>query len=124
VEEELLTSRAGEQALTVQVLGLSNEVQDLRNRLHDTEFASAEEHNRTESELAELRSQVGELEVENVDLRRRSKTIESRYRAGDLTVEEKSFISELVKTTQSVHEQELVAKGNELRRVSESRFQY
>lgn len=36
------------------------------------------------------------------------------------TEEEKSFITSLVAESQSVHEQELVSQGNEIRRVSET----
>ncbi|THH32922.1 hypothetical protein EUX98_g1277 [Antrodiella citrinella] len=116
VEAELHNARSGEQTLTVQVLDLTNQVQDFKTQLRDTECSASETQTRADCELADLRSQVVQLQAENAELLGRSKTLEPRYRAGDLDVEERTFINDLIKTTQSIHEQELVTKGNDLRR--------
>ncbi|THG95481.1 hypothetical protein EW026_g6184 [Hermanssonia centrifuga] len=64
-----------------------------------------------------LGAQISALRLENTALVLRTRSIDTRYRVGDLNDEEKVFINTLVQTSQAIHEQELVAKGNELRRV-------
>ncbi|KAH9943479.1 uncharacterized protein BXZ73DRAFT_74417 [Epithele typhae] len=70
----------------------------------------------TEGELQTLRSRVASLEARELKSALRVRTIESRYHAGDLTDEEKSFVQSLVQSAQAGYEKELVSNRNELRR--------
>ncbi|KAI0091997.1 hypothetical protein BDY19DRAFT_573185 [Irpex rosettiformis] len=63
-----------------------------------------------------LSSEIMALREEKTEMVLRARSIDSRYRTGDLNEEEKVFISTLIQTSQAIHEQELVTKGNELRR--------
>ncbi|KAI0081724.1 hypothetical protein K474DRAFT_1694784 [Panus rudis PR-1116 ss-1] len=69
-----------------------------------------------DDELACLNQRLVDCNMQIAKLEERSKTLETRYRAGDLNVEEKTFISSLLQTSQSIHEQQLIQQGNELRR--------
>ncbi|CDO71265.1 hypothetical protein BN946_scf184908.g22 [Trametes cinnabarina] len=88
------------------------ELRDLRNQLAVAQLPSPE----TEAELRDLRAQLTALEAADMRNTLRAKTIESRYRTGDLNEEEKTFINSLIRTSQAIHERELVASRNELRR--------
>ncbi|KAH8105890.1 hypothetical protein BXZ70DRAFT_1004194 [Cristinia sonorae] len=116
IEDELRASRSNEGVLAMQVTDLTNEVQDLRNQLRNTQVQFVETQTKSDTQIVELQMLVDQLKADNAELGEVSKTIEARYRAGDLNPQERTFINDLVKTTQSVHEQELVAKGNDLRR--------
>ncbi|KAI0638145.1 hypothetical protein C8Q77DRAFT_1048544 [Trametes polyzona] len=96
----------------VHVSRLEDGISDLRRQLEEARLPSPE----TEAELRTLRSQVATLEAADMRNTVRAKTIESRYRTGDLNDEEKAFIHTLVRTSQAIHEQELVTNRNELRR--------
>ncbi|KAJ3554635.1 hypothetical protein NM688_g3003 [Phlebia brevispora] len=63
-----------------------------------------------------LNAQIMALRSENASLTSRARDIDERYKAGDLNEEEKTFINTLICTSQAIHEQALVEKGNELRR--------
>ncbi|KAI0353620.1 hypothetical protein OH77DRAFT_1438040 [Trametes cingulata] len=91
---------------------LEDEIRDLRNQLREAQLPSPE----AEAELRALRNRVATLEAADMRSTLRARTIESRYRNGDLNDEEKAFINTLVRTSQAIHEQELVANRNELRR--------
>ncbi|TCD68195.1 hypothetical protein EIP91_011367 [Steccherinum ochraceum] len=116
VQDELQSSRSGEQTLAVQALELSNQLQDANAQLREGQSASSQAQVSFDNDVAQLNSQLEHLKAENAVLCERSQTIEARYRNGELNSQEQSFIDDLVKTTQSIHHQELVTKGNELRR--------
>lgn len=108
------------------------EIHQLRAQLDEARQPSAEHR----EELRALRTQISLLEAAKGQSELRARTIEARYGTGDLVSrstmvlssprdsfpmqndEEKAFISRLVRSTQAIHEQELVASRNELRRVS------
>ncbi|KAK7695898.1 hypothetical protein QCA50_000537 [Cerrena zonata] len=69
-----------------------------------------------QEEIAKLKEQFIERDREVSRLDARAKTIAARYKAGDLSEVEKTFTNSLIQMSQSIHEQELIAKGNELRR--------
>ncbi|KAI1795189.1 hypothetical protein LXA43DRAFT_882234 [Ganoderma leucocontextum] len=91
---------------------LEDEIRGLREQLHQARLPSPD----TEAELRRLRTRISTLEAAEVETIVRAKTLDGRYRVGDLNEEEKAFINTLIKTSQAIHEQELVANRNELRR--------
>ncbi|EMD40764.1 hypothetical protein CERSUDRAFT_91505 [Gelatoporia subvermispora B] len=111
-EDDLRITQARMRELESNLSATSTRVVELQQELKYTNIASS---NRQE-EMDALKSHVKLLEASNDQLRQMPKTIDVRYKAGDLAVEEKAFIQCLLQTSQSMHEQELVAKGNELRR--------
>ncbi|EIW62000.1 uncharacterized protein TRAVEDRAFT_44832 [Trametes versicolor FP-101664 SS1] len=110
--DNLADSRARIESSEGNVRRLEGEIVGLRLELKEAQLPSPE----TEAELRTLRSRVSTLEGAEMMNTVRAKTIESRYRTGDLNDEEKAFINTLVRTSQAIHEQELVANRNELRR--------
>ncbi|OJT04146.1 hypothetical protein TRAPUB_5191 [Trametes pubescens] len=110
--DNLADSRARIDSSEGNVRRLEGEIIGLRLELKKAQLPSPE----TEAELRTLRSRVSTLEGVEMMNTVRAKTIESRYRTGDLNDEEKAFINTLVRTSQAIHEQELVANRNELRR--------
>ncbi|KAM5540465.1 hypothetical protein V8D89_005923 [Ganoderma adspersum] len=91
---------------------LEDEIQKLREQLNQARLPSPD----TETELRRLRIRISTLETAEMESIVRAKTLDARYRVGDLSEEEKAFINTLIKTSQTIHEQELVANRNELRR--------
>ncbi|KAF8232257.1 hypothetical protein L208DRAFT_1397677 [Tricholoma matsutake] len=67
--------------------------------------------------LVSMKEKMAELERINKDLVVQCRTLRERYEKNDLTDEEKDFVDWLQRVCQSLHEQEDVAKENELRRV-------
>ncbi|KAI9001055.1 hypothetical protein BD414DRAFT_405053 [Trametes punicea] len=112
LSDDLAESRLRVSSLEAIASRKEDEIRDLRIQLREAQTSSPE----VETELRTLRSQIALLEAADMKNTLRAKTIESRYRAGDLNEEEKSFINGLLRTSQAVHEQELVANRNELRR--------
>ncbi|KAI0327140.1 hypothetical protein GY45DRAFT_1355911 [Cubamyces sp. BRFM 1775] len=112
LEGDLASSQVRTSAYEITAARLEDEMRELRNRLTDAQKPSPE----AEAELRSLRTRVAALEAEDMKNTLRAKTIESRYRTGDLNDEEKAFITALVRTSQAINEQELVANRNELRR--------
>jgi flagellar biosynthesis GTPase FlhF len=118
---------------------------DLEAHLHQAkaELQSAQENSIiTEQKISsalhewtnELEKAVKDLEQKNVELSRRSVDILLRYQQGNVvrsfrnafvlrltlvqTDIEKGFVAYIMKQTRDIHEQSVVAKDNELRRVS------
>ncbi|KAH9853516.1 hypothetical protein C2E23DRAFT_108880 [Lenzites betulinus] len=110
--DDLVESRARISSAEAKTRELEEEMADLRRQLKDAQLPSPE----TEAELRTLRSRVATLEATEMMNTVRAKTIESRYRTGELNDEEKGFINNLIHTSQAIHEQEMVANRNELRR--------
>ncbi|KAI0771580.1 hypothetical protein BD413DRAFT_475623 [Trametes elegans] len=110
--DDLTDSRARIVASETRAARLDEDVRDLYRQLKEAQLPSPE----VDAEMRSLRSEVTRLEGAEMQNILRTKTIESRYRTGDLNEEERAFINNLVRTSQAIHEQELVANRNELRR--------
>ncbi|KAI0650768.1 hypothetical protein C8Q79DRAFT_945109 [Trametes meyenii] len=110
--DDLTDSRARTSSSESNVSRLEEELRDLRVQLKEAQLPPPQ----LEADLRTLRSRVTSLEASELKSALRAKTIESRYRTGDLNDEEKAFINTLVRTSAAIHEQELVANRNELRR--------
>ncbi|KAI0375592.1 hypothetical protein BV20DRAFT_1047883 [Pilatotrama ljubarskyi] len=110
--ENLVDARGRISSSEANCTRLEDEICDLRSQLREAQLPSPD----AEAELRALRTRVATLEATDMRNTLRARTIESRYRTGDLNDEEKAFINTLVRTSQAVHEQELVANRNELRR--------
>ncbi|RDX55571.1 hypothetical protein OH76DRAFT_1452530 [Lentinus brumalis] len=109
---DLEEARSRTNSAEERIKGLDEELRDLRDQLQVARLPSPE----TEADLRTLRSRVATLEAAEMKSTLRAKTIDSRYRVGDLNDEEKTFVHTLIQTSQAIHEQELVANRNELRR--------
>ncbi|KAJ3512325.1 hypothetical protein NLJ89_g3582 [Agrocybe chaxingu] len=68
-----------------------------------------------EQETTRLREKLAKLERLNSELIDRAANIKSRYNDADLTDTERDFIRHLMSEAQSMHEEEMVLKDNELR---------
>ena len=129
-EYDLAALRATVQTLQENLATVTAEGQSLREQLSDSLLPDPT----LSEEVAALRHHVHVLEAERSSLLERAKAIDVRYKQGDLVCsiasdrllrytdiwqneEEKRFINTLVQTSQAIHEQELITKGNELRRV-------
>ncbi|KAF5386331.1 hypothetical protein D9757_006702 [Collybiopsis confluens] len=66
--------------------------------------------------VEELEKEITRLREIGARLKEREMNLEMRYREGDLSDSEKSFVDFLIKLSQEMHEQEMVTKENELRR--------
>ncbi|KAK2467173.1 hypothetical protein APHAL10511_000722 [Amanita phalloides] len=66
--------------------------------------------------ISTMEAQMASFREANQCLMHRSKTLQDRYENGDLSDQERSFVNSIVSTTQSIHENELLEKMNELRR--------
>ncbi|RPD81149.1 hypothetical protein L226DRAFT_542362 [Lentinus tigrinus ALCF2SS1-7] len=109
---DLEQARARSNSAEKRIEGLEDDLRDLRDQLRVALLPSPE----TETELRTLRGRVAALEAAEMKSTLRAKTIDARYRVGDLNDEEKTFVNTLIQTSQAIHEQELVANRNELRR--------
>ncbi|KAI0750729.1 hypothetical protein C8Q80DRAFT_1153650 [Daedaleopsis nitida] len=110
--DDLDDARARYKSLEDRNKGLEDDIRDLRSQLQVAQLPSPE----MEAELRTLRSRITTLEAVEMKSTLRAKTIDARYRIGDLNDEEKAFINTLIQTSQAIHEQELVTNRNELRR--------
>ncbi|KZT12495.1 uncharacterized protein LAESUDRAFT_808096 [Laetiporus sulphureus 93-53] len=111
-ESELDGTRARMQLVEDRFSAASAELQDVREQLARAKLPSPAHL----EEMNALKFEIKSLQAEQLRVVERARTIDARYTNGDLTNEEKKFITGLIKTSQAVHEKELVAKGNELRR--------
>ncbi|KAF7321960.1 hypothetical protein MKEN_00718500 [Mycena kentingensis (nom. inval.)] len=112
------TKRVVEQ-LEKQMDDARSEAAELKTKLQEALSAVAAAKNaspRLNGEVIVLQARLEELEAENTKLQNRTRTLQKRYQDGDLSDAEKAFVSTLMHMSQSVHEQEMVAKENELRR--------
>ncbi|KAJ6594382.1 hypothetical protein B0H19DRAFT_59710 [Mycena capillaripes] len=103
-----------------QVDDLMQQVESGRAELEDVRTKAREAASRqsmgVEGEVVVLRARLEELEEENSRLQHRARVLNQRYKDGDLSDSEKSFVNSLMQMSQSIHEQDIVAKENELRR--------
>ncbi|OCH92949.1 hypothetical protein OBBRIDRAFT_395408 [Obba rivulosa] len=111
-EDDLRKTQAHICVLEEKLSTASARVVELQQEL---KFTNSSSFNRQE-EIDALKSHIRLLETRAEQLSQRAKTIDVRYGAGDLADVEKAFIQSLLQTSQAMHEQELIAKGNELRR--------
>ncbi|KAJ7045960.1 hypothetical protein C8F04DRAFT_1388497 [Mycena alexandri] len=99
---------------------LMQQVEAGRVELEDVKSKSREAASRVsmgvEGEVVVLRARLEELEGENSRLQHRARILNQRYKDNDLSDSEKSFVNSLMQLSQSIHEQDIVAKENELRR--------
>ncbi|KAJ7693440.1 hypothetical protein B0H17DRAFT_1060184 [Mycena rosella] len=94
---------------------LMQQVESGRTELEDAK-KKARESMGMEGEVVVLQARLEELEGENSRLQHRARILNKRYKDGDLSDSEKSFVNSLMQMSQSIHEQDIVAKENELRR--------
>ncbi|KAF9477058.1 hypothetical protein BDN70DRAFT_132135 [Pholiota conissans] len=66
--------------------------------------------------VRKLEGKIAELEAANAQLAARADELWARYKDGSLSDKEKEFISYLMNEADSVHEEDVVRKDNELRR--------
>ncbi|TFY56360.1 hypothetical protein EVJ58_g7693 [Rhodofomes roseus] len=111
-EQDLAASRALLQSLQENLDSASSEAQNLREQLSQALLPDPTHG----EEINALKHRIQNLEAEQHKLLERAKTIDVRYKRGDLNEEEKTFINTLVQMSQAIHEQELITKGNDLRR--------
>jgi hypothetical protein len=107
----------------------------LATELKLSEGSQEQRDSARDHELSNLRQKIQEVEENNARLMHSASTINARHKAGDLvspsvavitclfyielkTEEEKAFVNSVIQMLKDIHEQELVAKSNELRRVS------
>ncbi|KAJ7739045.1 hypothetical protein DFH07DRAFT_943990 [Mycena maculata] len=99
---------------------LAQQIESGRADLEDAKKKAREAVSRDslgmEGEVIVLRARLEELEGENSRLQHRARNLNKRYKDGDLSDSEKSFVNSLMQMSQSIHEQDIVAKENELRR--------
>ncbi|KAJ7141340.1 hypothetical protein C8R44DRAFT_244833 [Mycena epipterygia] len=99
---------------------LMQQIESVRAELEDVKKKSREVASREnigmEGEVVVLRARLEELEGENSRLEHRARMLHKRYKDGDLSDSEKIFVNSLMQMSQSIHEQDIVAKENELRR--------
>ena len=84
LEDELQATRAGERDMSLQVSEMSKQVQDLEEQLRQEKIVASTSQAAAESQMADLKQQVDQLTEEQTALVDRAKTIETRYRSGDL----------------------------------------
>ncbi|KAF9268408.1 hypothetical protein L218DRAFT_614630 [Marasmius fiardii PR-910] len=107
---------------SVQIHELKMELSTLGAELKATKDAAVivqEELTRAQAVEGQMKTtlaRIEALESENECLRKMENTMQERYQTGELTNSEKELVSLVMKTTQTMHEQEIVEKENELRR--------
>ncbi|KAJ7680756.1 hypothetical protein DFH06DRAFT_1164106 [Mycena polygramma] len=103
-----------------QVDELVRQVESGRAELEDVRLKAREAASREsvdiDGEVVVLRARLEEVEGENSKLQHRARILNQRYKDGDLSDSEKSFVNSLMQMSQSIHEQDIVAKEIELRR--------
>ncbi|KAJ8085800.1 hypothetical protein PM082_004618 [Marasmius tenuissimus] len=107
---------------STQVQDLKTELSKLGTELQTTKDRAAtvqEELTRAQGVEAQMKAtlvKIETLEAENQELRRMEGTVQERYSEGQLNDSEKELVNLIMKTTQTMHEQDMVEKENDLRR--------
>ncbi|KAG5654188.1 hypothetical protein H0H81_006570 [Sphagnurus paluster] len=107
----------GQEAQTAHRMSRLLEV--LEQRLARLETGHAEEQGEKAAlveRVKELSGELDRLERLNQDILKRTSGLKKRYEANELNDEEKLFVEWLMQLSTSLHEQDAVAKDNELRR--------
>ncbi|KAF7357779.1 hypothetical protein MVEN_00823900 [Mycena venus] len=112
-EREAADAKQKVEDLMQQIESGRAELEDVKRKARE---AASRESMGVEGEVVVLRARLEELEGENSRLQHRARTLNQRYKDGDLSDSEKSFANSLMQVSQSLHEQDIVAKENELRR--------
>ncbi|KAJ6625740.1 hypothetical protein B0H10DRAFT_2211632 [Mycena sp. CBHHK59/15] len=112
-EREATDARRLVDELTQRLESGRAELQDAKKKSRES---AARESMGMEGEVIGLRARLEEMEGENERLQHRARMLHKRYKDGDLSDSEKSFVNSLMQMSQSIHEQDIVAKENELRR--------
>ncbi|KAF7376538.1 hypothetical protein MSAN_00069900 [Mycena sanguinolenta] len=112
-EKDAADAKQRIEALIQQVESGKAELEDVKQKARE---AVSRENMSVGDEVVILRARLEEVEGENSSLQRRARNLMQRYQDGDLSDSEKSFVNSLMQMSQSIHEQDVVAKENELRR--------
>ncbi|KAJ6498847.1 hypothetical protein C8R45DRAFT_1093143 [Mycena sanguinolenta] len=112
-EKDAADAKQQLEVLIQQVESSKAELEDVKQKARE---AVSQESMDMGGEVIGLRAKLEELEGENSSLQHRARNLMQRYQDGDLSDSEKSFVNSLMQMSQSIHEQDVVAKENELRR--------
>ncbi|KAJ7267591.1 hypothetical protein B0H12DRAFT_116565 [Mycena haematopus] len=112
-ERDAAEAKQQVEVLMLQVESGKAELEDVKQKARE---AASRESMGVGGEVVVLRARLEELEEENSSLQRKAKNLMQRYKDGVLSDSEKSFVNSLMQMAQSIHEQDIVAKENELRR--------
>ncbi|KAJ7451799.1 hypothetical protein B0H11DRAFT_309581 [Mycena galericulata] len=112
-EREAADAKRVADGLVLQVESGRAELEDVKKKARE---AASRDSLGMEGEVVVLRARLEELEGDNSRLQHRARNLDKRYKDGDLNDSEKSFVNSLMQMSQSIHEQDIVAKENELRR--------
>ncbi|KIK52202.1 hypothetical protein GYMLUDRAFT_971743 [Collybiopsis luxurians FD-317 M1] len=116
---EIKRAEAAEQGLTELTKELAKRIGNMETQLETAQIAAAAASVKPNSEQESMEvdnAKIEELESEIARLRERETSLDKRYRDGELSDSEKEFVNSLIKFSQDMHEKEMVAKENELRR--------
>ncbi|KAF8991189.1 hypothetical protein BDQ17DRAFT_312304 [Cyathus striatus] len=107
-----------------QLEAANKQVETVRKQLEETKQQAKESKKQLEAAklspgvdeaiVASLQAKIEEMQ-ERLDIKK-LETLRLRYERGQLTDEEKDFVSHLIKLAQSMHEEATVLKDNEIRR--------
>ncbi|KAF5378369.1 hypothetical protein D9615_008747 [Tricholomella constricta] len=113
---ESAEKRALEADRTAKLVDLVEKLEQRIVRLEEEKSRNVIEGKSVEAErVRELAEQVEQLKGVNRQLMERAGNLRLRYEANDLADDERDFVDWLMKLSSSLHEQEDVAKDNELR---------
>ncbi|EJD01109.1 uncharacterized protein FOMMEDRAFT_169293 [Fomitiporia mediterranea MF3/22] len=111
LQRELDSSKDEARALHEKMHGVQQESNNLQKELSEAKLPSQAQI----EAVIKLTSRIDELQKANEVQAQRAGSIILRYEKGDLSAGEKKLIEMIHRTTQTSHEQQLVAKGNEIR---------
>ncbi|KAI5124928.1 hypothetical protein M0805_007355 [Coniferiporia weirii] len=111
VQKDLDSAKAEAQLFQKRIQSLQQEKSELGEKLADLKLPS-EAHLQ---ELLVLRDRIKELQNSEELKTQRARSIVLRYECGDLSIEEKRLIDTIHRASQASHEQQLIAKANEIR---------
>ncbi|KAK7005909.1 hypothetical protein R3P38DRAFT_3404589 [Favolaschia claudopus] len=112
-EKEVVEAKRQVEDLVQQVEDRMAEVEEVKRKMREV---ASRENVDVDGRVVVLQARLEEVEVENSRLQQRARNLNRRYQDGDLSDTEKSFVNSLMQISQSIHEQDVVAKENELRR--------
>ncbi|KAI5888597.1 uncharacterized protein SCHCODRAFT_02513734 [Schizophyllum commune H4-8] len=106
--------------LRIETKALGDMITDLKARIAELDLRPAEvdthANDELSAELADAKGRVAALEQTVAELNNDAETLCERYQDNRLSPKEKEFMVCVLNRSKSIHEQEMVAKGNELRR--------
>ncbi|KAH8829128.1 hypothetical protein DL96DRAFT_1596774 [Flagelloscypha sp. PMI_526] len=121
VTEKLLDSfETQTEALKKQVVHLSAEIEGVRDDLNAAQarplVVPGDGGDLQAARIDELTLENSALTTTISSLQTLASTLPQRFEKGELSEGERNFVNGVVKTTRAIHEEQLVARGNELRR--------